>query len=427
MSQSLNFACRQPIAIPRRPGTLFALLFSLAICSDPVAGASGAEIEVLKQRVEILERQLQTQQEGSIADKQAATRTSAEKEDEAPVKLGGALRFNYFTSDHSDDLKNRYGDTGLDLFRLNVDGEFDKLFLSAEYRFYRYMNTIHHGYVGYQLSDHSEIQGGITRVPFGLLPYGAHNFWFGVPYYLGLADDYDSGIKYRTTRGGWDTQLAFFKNEELGNAGDLDRYSYDPVTTGATANQETNTVNARVAYTFNRDSSCSHEVGLSAQGGQLYNVDTAEDGDHWAVASHLDTHCGRWNVQLQLARYAYNPENPAGISDDTITVGAFADSYEIASRGNLYVANVAYNLPVNWPGIQLLTCYNDFSMLDKQISGFDNSYINTTGCLINAGPTYTYVDIIRGKNMIYLGDGSLADGGSNDWETRFNINFGIYW
>jgi len=168
-------------------------------------------------------------------------------------------------------------------------------------------------------------------------------------------------------------------------------------------------------------------VGLSAQGGQLYNADTAEDGDHWASAGHLDTHCGRWNVQLQLARYAFNPENPGGVSDDTVTVGAFLDSYQIATRGNLYVANVAYNLPVNWPGIQLLTCYNDFSMLDKQISGFDNSYINTTGCLINAGPTYTYVDIIRGKNMIYLGDGSLADGGSNDWETRFNINFGIYW
>ncbi|MFP3873468.1 MAG: hypothetical protein ACLFV1_03350 [Thiohalophilus sp.] len=394
-----------------------------------------AQSDSLQQRVEILEQQLQTQQESSIADKQAEQRREEEEDDDAPVTLGGALRYNYFVSDHSDDLKNRYGDTGLDLFRVNADGQFDKLFLSAEYRFYRYMNTIHHGYVGYQLSEHSEIQGGITRVPFGLLPYGAHNFWFGVPYYLGLADDYDSGIKYQTSRGGWDTQLAFFKNEELGNAGDLARYSYDPVTLTdpdgdlipGSANQEANTVNARVAYTLNPQSNCSHEIGLSAQAGQLYNADTAEDGDHWAAAGHLDTHCGRWNFQLQLARYAYNPENPGGVSDDTITVGAFLDSYEIASRANVYVANVAYNLPVNWPGIQLLTCYNDFSMLDKSISGFDNSYINTTGCLINAGPTYTYVDIIRGKNMIYLGEGSLADGGSNDWETRFNINFGIYW
>lgn len=399
---------------------------SLVFSPGTVHAAQDSELETLNQRVEKLERLLQEQD--GIADRQvAATQQDSEADDEHPVKLGGALRFNYFVSDHSDDLENRYGDTGLDLFRLNADGEFGRLFLSAEYRFYRYMNTIHHGYVGYRLSENSEIQGGITQVPFGLLPYAAHNFWFGVPYYLGLADDYDSGIKYKYVNNGWDWQLAFFKNEELGNAGDLERYSYDPVTTGATANQETNTVNARLAYTFNRDTNCSHELGLSAQGGQLYNADTNGDGDHWAVATHLNSNCGRWNVQLQAASYEYNPKNPAAISTDTITVGAFADSYDIAAKGNSYVANVAYNLPVNWPGIQLLTCYNDFSMLDKAVAGFDNSYINTTGCLINAGPTYTYVDIIRGKNMTYLGSGSLAGGGSNDWETRFNINFGIYW
>ncbi|WP_134081986.1 hypothetical protein [Thiohalophilus thiocyanatoxydans] len=402
----------------------------MSICSDPAVGDTGAEIEALKQRIEALEQQRQTAQDEGLADKQRATQAS-EKDEETPVKLGGALRFNYFNGEHSDDLENRYGDTGLDLFRLNVNGEFDRLFFSAEYRFYRYMNTIHHGYVGYQLSDHSEIQGGITRVPFGLLPYGAHNFWFGVPYYLGLADDYDSGIKYQYSRDGWDTQLAFFKNAELGNAGDLERYSYDPVTTGATANQESNTVNARLTYTVNPQGSCSYELGLSGQAGQLYNADTAEDGDHWAAATHLDTHCGRWNFQLQAATYEYNPKNPAGVSTETITLGAFADSYEIAAKGHVYVANVAYNLPVNWPGIQLLTCYNDFSMLDKQINGFDDSYINTTGCLINAGPTYTYVDIIRGKNMPYIGtsdaDNVLASGGGNRWETRFNINFGIYW
>jgi hypothetical protein len=29
--------------------------------------------------------------------------------------------------------------------------------------------------------------------------------------------------------------------------------------------------------------------------------------------------------------------------------------------------------------------------------------------------------------MPYLDGGSLAGGGNDDWETRFNINFGIYW
>ncbi|MGD8796171.1 MAG: hypothetical protein PVH51_04920 [Thiohalophilus sp.] len=392
------------------------------------------EIDMLKKRIDDLERRLND--EPGVADQQARTaQNSAEEQAERPVKFGGALRYNYFVGSYDQDQKNRYGDTGLDIFRINADGEFGKLVLSAEYRFYRYMDTIHHGYVGYRLSENSEIQGGIQQVPFGLLPYAAHNFWFGVPYYLGLADDYDSGIKYKYTNGAWDTQLAFYKNEELGSASDLERYSYDPVntydptdsSTFGSANQETNTINARLAYTFGRDTNCSHEVGISGQAGQLYNTVTAEDGDQWAVATHLNTNCGRWNFQLEMARYAYNPQNPAGISGDTVTVGAFLDSYDIASRGDVYVANVAYNLPINWPGIKLLTCYNDFSMLDKDIAGFNDSYINTTGCLINAGPTYTYVDFIRGKNMPYLDGGSLAGGGNDDWETRFNINFGIYW
>lgn len=408
------------------PGSLAVIALMLAMITPLHAQTETQnEIDLLKKRIDELEQRLND--EPGVADQQAeAAQKTDEKQDE-PVKFGGALRYNYFVSSYDEDQKNRYGDTGLDIFRINADGDFGKLFLSAEYRFYRYMDTIHHGYVGYRLSENSEIQGGIQQVPFGLLPYAAHNFWFGVPYYLGLADDYDSGIKYKYANAGWDTQLAFYKNEELGNAGDLERYSYDPVTTGSAANQETNTLNARIAYTFNHDTNCSHELGLSAQAGQLYNLDTAEDGDHWAMATHLNTNCGRWNFQLEMARYAYNPRNPSGISGDTVTVGAFLDSYDIASRGDVYVANVAYNLPINWPGIQLLTCYNDFSMLDKDVAGFNDSYINTTGCLINAGPTYTYVDIIRGKNMPYLGGGSLAGGGNDDWETRFNINFGIYW
>lgn len=210
------------------------LSLSASLLAQP---ATQSEVDELRQRLETLEQQLQDQQ--GIADLQSnEQQSSGQQKEEPPVKFGGALRYNYSNNEYSDDLKNRYGDTGLDIFRINADGDFGKLFLSAEYRFYRYMDTIHHGYVGYQLSDHSEIQGGITRVPFGLLPYAAHNFWFGVPYYLGMADDYDSGVKYQYARDGWDWQLAFFKNEELGNAGDLERYSYDPVTSGTAKNQE---------------------------------------------------------------------------------------------------------------------------------------------------------------------------------------------
>jgi len=409
-----------------------AYLCVLIIAPVPQAAAAEAgrssEMAAIQQRLQELENQVQ-QLQGDTVDKKerAAGVTTGSEPSQPAVKFGGALRFNYFLKDYDDNLKERRGDIGFDLFRINADGEFGKLFLSAEYRFYTYMHTIHHGYVGYHINDNSDIQGGINQVPFGLLPYAAHNFWFGIPYYLGLSDDYDSGVKFRHHNHGWDWQLAFYKNAELGNAADLNRYSYDPVTTGNAANQETNTVNARMAYTFGLNSGCANELGISGQSGQLFNIDTRGTGNRWAAATHLDSHCGRWNVQLEMAHYDYDPRNPPGTSERTVTVGAFAATHDIAARGTVYVANLAYNVPVPWEGVKLVTCYNDYSMLDKGFAGFDNSYINTTGCLINVGPTYTYVDLIRGRNMVYLGDGSLADGGSGKWRTRFNVNFGIYW
>ncbi len=403
------------------------------ICSMPLQatatadGGNSADITNLKQRVDILEQRLQQLQGDTLDKKEHATEASnGLQPSQPPVKFGGALRFNYFLKDYDASLKKRRGDIGFDLFRVNADGNFGKLYLSAEYRFYTYMNTIHHGYVGYHINDRNDIEGGITQVPFGLLPYAAHNFWFGIPYYLGLSDDYDSGVKFHHHDHGWDWQLAFYKNAELGNAADLNRYSYDPVTTGAAANQESNTVNARAAYTFGKNSACANELGISGMTGRLFNTDTRANGDRWAAASHLDSHCGRWNVQLEMARYGYNPRNPAGVSDRTVMLGAFGATHDIAARGTVYVTNLAYNVPVPWEGVKLLTCYNDYSMLDKDF-GFDTSYINTTGCLINIGPTYIYVDLIRGRNMVYLGNGSLADGGSGTWRTRFNVNFGIYW
>lgn len=417
-------ACLKPAGSTGVPVNIGVLVAAL-VCVSPASAAppsfesgaaSGTGARDLESRNEVPE---------AVADEGKAGETDAAEEPQG-VKIGGALRFNYFVKDYDEDIKTRRGDAGLDIFRINADGDLGGLQVSAEYRFYSYMSTIHHGYVGYPSGDHGEIQGGIMRVPFGLLPYAAHNFWFGVPYYTGLSDDYDLGIKYLYKRDAWDWRLAFFKNEELGSPADLERYSYDPVAVGAARNEETNTVNARAAYTLGRGE-CTHEAGVSAQRGELFNLDTGDTGEHWAVAPHLDSHCGRWNVQLEAARYGYDARNPAGTDDDTITFGAFAATHEVAARGTVYVANIAYNVPTPWSGVKLLTCYNDYSVLDKDAEGFVDSRLNTTGCLLNIGPTYTYIDVIQGRNMVFLGGGSLGDGGDDEWHTRFNVNFGVYW
>ena len=136
---------------------------------------------------------------------------------------------------------------------------------------------------------------------------------------------------------------------------------------------------------------------------------------------------GQWNLQLQAARYLYSPENPPGVSDDVIRLGGFATSYDVAAEASVYVANVAYNLPIPWESVDQVTCYNDFSIVVKEVSGWDDSKLNTTGCLLGIGPLYVYVDLIQAENMVFFGNGSLAGDGQQGWDKRFNVNIGYYW
>ncbi|MEQ8517067.1 MAG: porin [Chromatocurvus sp.] len=345
----------------------------------------------------------------------------------ARIDIGGALRYNLVHRDFVDASDGKRGESGFDLFRVNVDGELNNVIISAEYRHYSFMQTIRYGWLGYQFADDSQVQVGINQVPFGLLPYASHNAWFGVPYYAGLADDYDMGVKYTREDGPWSAQLAFYKNEELNDATDAGRYSIDLLRSDEQQNEEVNQFNARLAYTLGAGSRCETEVGGSVKLSELYNSTTDRRGDQWAGSLHVDSRCGRWNLQLQGVRYEYSPANPPGVSNNAVRVGAFAGTYDIASKADILVANVAYNFEPPASFIDQLTCYNDYSRLFKDIDGSVDSQINTLGCAIGSGPLFTYVDYIFAKNMAFFGGGSMAASGEDKWRGRFNVNIGYYW
>lgn len=356
-----------------------------------------------------------------------AEREAAAVADEPDIHIGGAVRFNAFFRDFERSSESKRGESGLDLFRLGIDGEYRNLLISAEYRWHPFMDTLHHGWVGYEFDGGDQVQVGIHKVPFGILPFASHNYWFGVPYYLGLADDYDLGVKYMRDDGPWNTQAAFYKSEELGDPTSINRYGFDLVRQGEQQNEEINRFNLRLARTFGAGSGCEHEVGLSGQRGQLYNADTDDSGATWAAAAHLDSRCGRWNLQLQAARYDYDPRNPAGVDDQVVRMGAFAASYDVVSDADVLVANLAYNFNVPWRAIDQITCYNDYSRLFKDTAGFEDSQLNTTGCAVGVGSLFTYLDVIQASNMPFFDDGSLAGDGDDEWHTRVNLNIGYYW
>jgi len=363
-----------------------------------------------------------------------------------PPKLRGSLTMNYLVKDFDKSNKKKSGEWQLTRFELGVDGESNDILLSAKYRWYSGMHCIHHGWMGYNFGEDTQAQLGVTRVPFGILPYASHSYWEGIPYSLGFEDDFDMGIKLIHGDGPWDLRLAFFKSGEWGDASNLDRYSCDvvkdEVNFPAHLNEEVNQFNARLAYTIAHHETGSSELGLSGQWGQLYNAATESHGDRWAGAVHLDGRYGPLKLMLEAIRYEFNPDNPTSVSvagntgssavsvdDRFILMGSFQDAYEVAARGTILVANLGYVLPVRTKPVNKVTLYNDYSILLKDESGFADSQLNTIGCEIDADPVFVFLDVIMGNNALYIGGpaDSFGRGGDHEgWHTRFNINIGYY-
>ena len=210
---------------------IYALVLAAALGGTPALGddlkQTDDEFQALGERVRTLERELETLRpsadepvEETISQDPGQTKSS--------LSIGGAIRLDYVWQDYNDQGKDKVGDFGFELFRLDVDGSYGDLDLSAQYRWYADFEAIHHAYFGYHLTPEWEAQLGIHQVPFGILPYASHSFWFGATYYLGFEDDYDTGLKILYNEGPWDLQMAFYKNSEYKDSARANRYSFRP-------------------------------------------------------------------------------------------------------------------------------------------------------------------------------------------------------
>lgn len=360
---------------------------------------------------------------------------SVEKTRAGYFKVGGALRYQYAYRDWSRRSRDQTGTLDFDTFRINLDGKYKGIILSAEYRFYRSWNALKSGWMGYDFTPAWQGRFGLIRIPFGILPYASHSFFFSSNYYLGLEDTYDAGLKalYRKPDSPWDFRLAFFKNAQFGLSGSSDpgRYSYNIVPDATVApndrqNLGDNMLAARLAYAFGRQGATT-EVGVSALAGQLYNQYTARNGSRWGAGLHINGNYGRWNVMVEALRYQYNPRNPPGADGDVVQVGAYNYTDYIPASADSGLVNFAYTLPVRWGPISSLEFYNDYSEVFSKKGHFPVTRMNVLGVAISAGKVYTYVDLIEARNQPFIG-GSMAPGAAADrtWNTRFNINVGYY-
>lgn len=348
------------------------------------------------------------------------------------VAVGGALRFNYNLSSWKPEQKTRGGDFGYDLFRINANAAYQGIYLNAEYRLYSDAfggGMLKQGWVGYPFSETDELQLGLTQVPFGIQQYNSNNWFFNLSYYVGLEDDHDMGLKYIHLGNKIEYHLAFFKNAEelrFGNDTEISpaRYSYDV----AGRNKEINQFNGKFVY--KSGGKIQHRIGISAQYGSLYNLDTKKNGNHYGLALHYQASYKNWNLKAEAMKIAHNPENSADVSPEIIKMAAYGAPYEVAADFNIYTFTLARNIAVDWGPISALRLYNDFGYMQKKEDDFEDSAMNVTGVLLTAGNIYTYVDYAAGYNHSWLGGNFIDDfsKGNPDaqWEARFNINIGYY-
>lgn len=347
------------------------------------------------------------------------------------LKIGGAVRFNYNLSDWKDEQVKRGGDLGYDVFRLNATASYKKFGVNAEYRFYSDGfggGMLKQGWIEYRSNESSTLQIGLQQVPFGLQPYNSNNWFFSLPYYVGLEDDHDMGVKWVKELDALTIQTAFYKNAEelnFGNTSALspNRYSYDV----SGRNKEVNQGNFKVGYQWGNEALSVLE--FSAMYGGLYNIVTHQMGNHSALALGYHYKGDKWGVKLQAITFCKNPNDSAQYKD-VIEMAAYGAPYRVAAKGQILTSSVSYRIPLKSNLIDQVQFYNDFSWLKKSPAGFNDSYMNVLGCLISAGPIYTYVDAAFGKNHAWLGPewtNAFAEGVSDaDWHLRFNINVGYY-
>ncbi|MCX2739054.1 hypothetical protein [Pontibacter anaerobius] len=355
-------------------------------------------------------------------------------EDKPTLKVGGALRFNYNLSTWKEDQLERGGDFGYDIFRVNVEAAYKGIKLNAEYRHYAEGfggGMLKQGWFQYDFSDASQIQVGLNQVPFGIQQYNSNNWFFNMTYYVGFEDDHDMGVKYIRDTGLWKWQAAYYKSAEdlVFSAAEAspNRYSYD--ITGR--NKENNQLDFKIVRRMG--DSLAHELGISAQGGLLYNLDTEENGTRYAAAVHYEykTPSNPWNVKLQAMLYRFNPKYANGNDLDFVEMGAYGANYNVASKGEIYTAGISYHIPLETRLLQGIDIYNNYGYYNKRVSGYENSHINVLGALFTAGPMYIYTDAAFGYNQPWLGPEwtnafTTGTAGETDWHMRFNINFGYY-
>jgi hypothetical protein len=404
------------------------------------------QIELEKTRAALAKAEQEKQQSTAKLEALSQSQVEAEAKPDNKIrfghlKVGGAIRANYAIGDYPETggASRSFDDDGnfaLDTFRLNLDYENGPYLGKLEYRWYNGYNFLHTGWLGYQFDDKRQIQVGVNRVPFGPGPYGVSQSWFfDQHYYLGLSDDMDLGVKYHQSTDQWDWDIAYYVSDEgsyTGSSHQSARYSYDVVNESGDGYEERNQFNLR-GITHLGSGEVKTDLGFSLQYSQLKSRGSQDDGHHYAVSGHMLNKWREFTLATQLTYYRFDvdKDQPLG-TNKLVQMGAYDFPNTVAAEAWLPAVSLSYRYETNQlPWLDYVMPYVEYSVLLKDERDFNDSALATLGAAWASGNWYIYTDLSASNGNEFIGGDDpfgdrLGANQNDDWQTRFNINFGYY-
>jgi hypothetical protein len=360
------------------------------------------------------------------------------------LDLGGALRARV-----DDDATRGIRKLGIDTLMLSANYDSDRWIGAARYRFYgknypyqytRHFGDIHfaeYAWIGYRFDATQQLQVGLNPVPFGLQRLYSDTFLETLAFPMGLEDLDELGATYRKDIGDWNIQAGYYARPAWPGSGTSRGSTYsgvvtpaDPDVAGGSDNIERNLFAGRLAKKVEAVG-WQGEAGVSLLASTLYNRDTRRDGHRDAFALHYMGHHGPWDVKLQYTRQLMAPKNPHG-ANRTITLGGYDGTYNMATRGHLYLASASYAVPGSYLGgwITDVKPYFSYGLYDKDEPSFRNTQRWIAGTSFSLKFLSVYVEWQEGRNDPFLGGSSyaqsLAAGGIEHWRGQLYVNVGWY-
>ncbi|MGE8059538.1 hypothetical protein [Pseudomonas sp. NPDC089547] len=358
------------------------------------------------------------------------------------LDVGGAIR-GRFDFDPDRDISKIDFDTLI----LRADYDLERWTGSVQYRLYgnafpyRYTDNIgdiaffEHAWAGYKFSPEHQVQIGLTDIPFGLGRYFGSTFFETLGNVVGLEDTQNIGIKYLGQFNNWDLSAAYYPitaqqgrgTSRGGRTYGTSVASADSYVAQGSDNEESDIIVGRLARKY-RVGDWRGEIGVTLLSSTLHNFDTSRDGQRLATALHLKAQRGPLGFQAMAARQQMTPKNPG--TETLVTFGGFDATFNVASKGNLYVADISYELAERFGWLSKVKVYANYSLFDKDQEQFKDSQRGILGTSFSLGPIWVALEWLHGRNDPYIGGSdftqSLGGGGSNRWESQVYSNVGYY-